>query len=751
MGHSGRVYTPEGLKPYLEVIERCCSDDNLMEPTVACLSNDDARKAFDDITGAAGRQTWQNYGKLTVHLPQLESLVSIILKRFQPGEDTLLFELGAGKGLLGRMVSDMSGCRHLALDCRNITSGYDGEEVNEECKDDGSERSEECNDEREGPEEASSGAGKTIRVRADVTATDLRAVVDAQCEKMKEDGIKNPKVVLFIAKHLCGNGTDAAVEGIAPLLRPNAGGTDWTVRGAVLAPCCHPKAKLDAFACLESDLSTMDQLEGGSGHEWRKQVWDILMQLLYMSKLGGALKPSDCSSWSAITSSFTYSQLRRLGRRCRLFLESARGRKLVSEGAAGAVELVQYAPQNVTPDNLAIVYDAAGKYDMAWNPVFPGAVVIRVLMDQSSKKTVTLPKRLSEYILGMKSKDTEWQKLVKLAYPISISDLECSSPSGCVQIESAALVLAHDKSQVAPLISLLVKDPLVKRVVSMMYPITHLEGDGHVISPDLPPDQLPIRTCAAPNSLQLNKHICSDENCGKEGVVCTKLSPTKFVSVYSGVQFIDSIDPWPVDAKPTCCTFGWSIVPRTEWDPSLLRKTQTAKYAARVYELTTRFGVNISSDTRFYMICDKKKDRAELEEAIESRGGVLVDDLSDANLLVVEIPSQRHDAILRRTSEALQACEDGTTVVARLNVNGIRGHTLKKQDKDLRKLTVGAVRSTCVDIRINHLVTDKELEHLIQYGGLEGLDLERDADPDGCHGSVTVLSSSVVVVFSCII
>ncbi|KAF4713442.1 hypothetical protein FOZ62_009627 [Perkinsus olseni] len=90
--------------------------------------------------------------------------------------------------------------------------------------------------------------------------------------------------------------------------------------------------------------------------------------------------------------------------------------------------------------------------------------------------------------------------------------------------------------------------------------------------------------------------------------------------------------------------------------------------------------------------------------------GVLVDDLSDANLLVVEIPSQRHDAILRRTSEALQACKDGTAVVARLNVNGIRGHTLKKQDKDLRKLTVGAVRSTCIDIRINHLVTDKELE-----------------------------------------
>ncbi|EER04036.1 hypothetical protein Pmar_PMAR024006, partial [Perkinsus marinus ATCC 50983] len=500
IGPNRRVYTPDGLRPYLEVIDRCCSDDILMEPTIACFNSDDVRQVFDNITGSAGRQTWQNYGKLTVHLPQLESLVSIIIKRFQPGEDTLLFELGAGKGLLGRIISDMSGCRHLALDCRNITSGYDGEDATQACYDD------DCDDKSD---TASSGVGKTIRVRADITATDLRHIVDYQCRKMREDGIKEPKV-LFIAKHLCGNGTDAAVNGIAPLLCLNAGHGDWTVRGAVLAPCCHPKATIDAFAGLESDMAIMDQIEGESGQEWRKQVWEVLMQLLYMSKLGGSLKPSDCSSWSAITSSFTYSQLRRLGRKCRIFLESVRARKLVSEGALGDVELIQYASQNVTPDNLAIVYDASGKFDLKWDSEFPGAVVIRVLMDQSSNKTVTLPKRLSEYILGMNSINPAWRRLVRSAYPVSISDLECNSPSGCVQVESAALVLVNDKSELASLISLLNSDPLVRRVVSMMYPITHLreEAGAHSL-PDLASDQLPVRTCAAPNSLQLTKDICN--------------------------------------------------------------------------------------------------------------------------------------------------------------------------------------------------------------------------------------------------
>ncbi|KAF4669244.1 hypothetical protein FOL47_002633 [Perkinsus chesapeaki] len=747
LGYTRPLYNSEALKPYLEVIGKCCSDEIVMKPEIACLASDDVRKAFDHITGAAGRQTWQNYGKLTVHLPQLESLVSMIIKRFQPGKDTLLFELGAGKGLLGRIVAEMTGCRHLALDCRDITSGYDGQEEGDECSDGYGD--EDC--------EASGGARKTIRVRADVTATDLRSVLEDQCSKMKADGIDKPKV-LFIAKHLCGNGSDAAVKSIASLLAPTAGGGLWTVRGAVLAPCCHPQAKLEAFAGLEEDLAKLDADEERSGKEWRAQVWEILMELLYMSKLGGALRPSDCSSWSAMSSAFTFSQLRRLGRKCRVLLESMRARELVSEGATGEVELVQYASQNVTPDNLAIVYDSNGKFDMQWDSEFPGAVVIRVLMDQSSKKTVTLPKRLSEYILGMKSLSLEWQGVVKSAYPICISDLECGSSSGCVQMESAALVIIHRKEDVvvwAPLMSLLIHDPLVKRVVSMLYPIHYLGRDTvESTLAQLGPDELPVRTCAAPHALELNKDICSDENCGHDGVVCNRLSPTKFVSVYSGVQFIDKVDPWPVDTEPTCCTFGWSVVPRAEWDPSLLRKTQTPKYTARMYELTRRFGVQVASGTRVHIICDKKKDKTDLEEAIVALGGSMTDSQEDANLLMVELPSQRHDAILRRTSEALkygdedwekiqtaafanslaktplntladahspgttlesaveEACEDGTAVVARLNVNGIRGRTLKKQDKDLRKLTVAAVRNTCVDIRINHLVTDKELERM---------------------------------------
>ena len=52
--------------------------------------------------------------------------------------------------------------------------------------------------------------------------------------------------MVVVAKHLCGNATDYALQGLRQLAAEKAATTEsdeWQLDGVFVAPCCHPKAK----------------------------------------------------------------------------------------------------------------------------------------------------------------------------------------------------------------------------------------------------------------------------------------------------------------------------------------------------------------------------------------------------------------------------------------------------------------------------------------------------------------------------
>ena len=149
------------------------------------------RRCARGYAGAiAGTTTWYATGKRHVHEPQLEAIVGE-LSHHTEGVASLV-ELGAGKGLLGRILQEVTQKPLLVVERRGCTH-YDAEEA--------------------------------TRVTTDLADVALDEVI--------------PDNSLVLAKHFCGAASDAAVASAVASRK---------VSVAAIAPCCHPQIEWDSYA-----------------------------------------------------------------------------------------------------------------------------------------------------------------------------------------------------------------------------------------------------------------------------------------------------------------------------------------------------------------------------------------------------------------------------------------------------------------------------------------------------------------------
>ena len=161
-------------------------------------------RAYEKAT--AGTSTWYRTGKRALHQPQLERFVGELTHYLD--NVTAIVELGAGKGLLGRVLQDVSAISRgdrgalplVAIEQRECPT-YDSREH-------------------------------------DVTRLNGTSVAQGF---VLDDKI--PHGALVIAKHFCGNASDEAVRLILASER---------VALAALAPCCHPAMRWDLGCVLRA-------------------------------------------------------------------------------------------------------------------------------------------------------------------------------------------------------------------------------------------------------------------------------------------------------------------------------------------------------------------------------------------------------------------------------------------------------------------------------------------------------------------
>ncbi len=271
----------------------------LSEVIVDQRSSATTADAFQRI--ATSIETWQ-VGRRGVHQPQYESLIEHITSRLSR-EDRgriLIVELGAGKGLFGRLLKERlssfaQSIVNVAIDVQPISI-----------------RGMDC-----------------IRITADIKSCDLHQIITDIIPDTKDAR------VVIIAKHFCGSATDAAISCISALPAT----AHYTIEQVVVAPCCHGSVQYDTYA----------------NHRYLRGVGinsyldlEALKKILVLSKNRTALGPK------RIMSECPY-ELYRYGRLSRRLIEEGRI-KLLQEGLnLPYSNMIEYVPSATTPDNLLLL------------------------------------------------------------------------------------------------------------------------------------------------------------------------------------------------------------------------------------------------------------------------------------------------------------------------------------------------------------------------------------------------------------
>jgi hypothetical protein len=345
--------------------------------------------AGDTGTDRPATTTWYSAGKRHLHQPQLESLAELIAPLMSSSSKTAIkqqttfrddadadargragrgrravLELGAGRALLGRIVSRLTGApliavdRRVAKDARDFHNEWDeADSVN--TKTDG-----DVNTQTESNERvvvSTSGPSRAPGAHTDIHGPDRRLVADlTRCgygDLAKSAGLRDfgAAEATIVAKHLCAGATDA---GVRLAIEGSVCSNDKVV-GVALAPCCHPQIAYGEY----------------SGREWLERRW------AGCSGTGAGLGPDGFGSLLALlalakervgTSEETLMRyhgkalgvltaaggglrrLRRLGRAARRVIEQGRAEALRAGGFADA-RVCRYVDASVSPDNLVIV------------------------------------------------------------------------------------------------------------------------------------------------------------------------------------------------------------------------------------------------------------------------------------------------------------------------------------------------------------------------------------------------------------
>ena len=158
---------------------------------------------------------------------------------------------------------------------------------------------------------------------ADVEKCDIEAVV----------GATSGEKILLLAKHLCGSASDAAVRAAVKLGPRRA--------SLVLAPCCHPQITWETYAGRA-------WLEG---HGIDESAFGVLRDVVRATR---APRPEDrLALRSGDRGTLDARESRRVGVVARRAIEEGRRRALVDAGFA--VQVVRYAPFEVTPDRYVLI------------------------------------------------------------------------------------------------------------------------------------------------------------------------------------------------------------------------------------------------------------------------------------------------------------------------------------------------------------------------------------------------------------
>jgi hypothetical protein len=335
------------------------------------LFNREAGNTFDRLVSST-QKTWQQR-KRHVHQPQLESLV-VQLQQQQilypstegaPAADTVLLELGAGKGLLGRVLGEIHSVPFIAVDrraCDNANYDYDsGDDFDSgDALREGQEGRSELAVEREGQEKGQEQEGKEYSMRfhldlADCNLSDVLATVGKRHARYLASRKKTRRVapiatgrqetqVVALAKHLCANATDIALRCVATAADPiecvdgsnsnTSGANSDVTSGAnsdvtmvlssvVFAPCCHPQITMAGY-CNPSWMET---------HHFDAEDLRVLGKLMAVTKtLGRNKMAANIQDKQASKQGWQVAWMRAAGGNARLWELGRLARRIIEEG-----------------------------------------------------------------------------------------------------------------------------------------------------------------------------------------------------------------------------------------------------------------------------------------------------------------------------------------------------------------------------------------------------------------------------------
>ena len=516
----------------------------------------------------SNKTTWQQ-SKRAWHQPQIESLsanTTSMLCALETSDSSRvqILELGAGKGLLAGLLKRKHPQNNVVvLDRREAGMGGVGDEKN----------------------------GDPIeRITADL----------ADCTV--EQALREKVGSIVIAKHFCGDATDLAVKNIVQ--------SQGVVRGAVLAPCCHPKTVYENY-CGRDFLS-----ENGFG----EGDFDALLTLIELGRARSAKAHSTQTSSKSFQkkirnlSSLSPDALYLLSRTARRIIEEGRIQYLRRHLNAN-VTLSEYVPVGISPDNL-IVKVIRGDVPNQ-NPVksvlpFSDRGVVLHLVSAAGSD---LPRRIVEYLLQLRGAGCATSTATPLITAVWVADMRyvangsvtttpeaasselvvvhCPNPLEFCRYVASNTLLCRSVDKILPFESVLRGRPAVQEWVAK-----RLEGNESV-----------ARVCAHPRVLERS---LVEETEG--GALAARFDPKVYDVLLNIVE-------WRESMSSTETMYLCSAHNATEWDPrqwqSVAAVAPPPRCLSRIMEVAERTSI-FAKGKGVVLSVKAEKERSVVEPALQN-------------------------------------------------------------------------------------------------------------------------------------
>ena len=498
--------------------------------------------------------------------------------------------------------------------------------------------------------------GDGVRVVADLATCDLR---DALA------GVDGDPVLL--GKHFCGAASDLAVKAAARSTLP-----------LVLAPCCHPQITWETYAGRD----------WFAAHGLDEADFRVLLDLVLASKHARV----EDAPRLAVDGELCW----RAGLLARRAIEEGRAVFLRARGFA--VEVVEYAPSSVTPDNLALVATpgparaprpAAGPR-LVLDDGFPAS---GCALHVNRARGSDLPRRVAEYVLEGRRHAAAAAWVAHVRCPQRMSDV--SEPLVVVCGDSCAATLATRLAGDARLAAAGVDMILpFDRRVETLDAVAAAGAEG------------PARVFGWPRSTERAAVVA----CADAGAAVATTGHASVLSVVS------------CDARGSPPTILYSRLPVAAWDPSAWRAAATAAdrpdpRALFVGECAERLGADLSGAV---VVADDAA-TAEAYAALVGGAATVATAARDGRWTFSKpaVTARVVLACLRVHGDALPCVDawraarepaSGARILARLRFGG------RVPDRKMERLCAELSRAAALrydDVLIAHLLGDKDHERTL--------------------------------------